>query len=86
MLSLKNWALIIGTVLCALGIKCLPVGFGANPKRDLNLFSNYADGGAFIDTGVALLLAGLLIIVLSLAFSSLGRAIRRYATRQRQEP
>jgi len=84
MLTLKTWALICGIVLCCLGIKCLPVGFGANPKRDLNIFNNYADGGAFAHTGLVLICAGLLIISLSLVFSSLARAIRRFIIGRRK--
>jgi hypothetical protein len=82
MLTMKTLALILGVVLCCLGIKCLPVGFAANPERNLSLFSNFADTGAFAHTGVVLICAGLLVIALTLLFPCLARAFHRLTTRQ----
>jgi hypothetical protein len=77
MLTPKSWFLIIGVVLCCLGFMCLPAGYGANPKRDLSLFSNFADLGAFLQAGIVLLGAGLIVIGLTLLGSAIARLIRR---------
>ena len=77
MLTVKNWFLIVGVVLCSLGFMCFPIGYGASPKRDTSLFNNFADLGAFIHTGIALFCAGLLVIALTLLISSLVHGIRR---------
>jgi hypothetical protein len=62
---LKTGLRIGGTALVAVGAMCLPLGFGLSPKRDQNLFSNIADLGAFVQTGVILMAIGLLAIGLS---------------------
>ena len=54
-----------GTVVVAMGIVCLPVGFGISPKRDLSLFNNLADLGAFVQMGLILIAVGLLALGLS---------------------
>jgi hypothetical protein len=64
---LKTALRIGGAGLAAIGVMCLPVGFGISPKRDLNLFSNIADLGAFVQTGVILIAIGLLAVGLSFA-------------------
>ena len=76
MLTIKNWALIAGILLCALGVECLPSGLGANPKRDLSLFQNYADLGAFTGTGVLLIGAGVLVILMTVLFPWIVRGLR----------
>ena len=65
MLTLKDWFSIIGFVLFGLGFMCLPIGYGASSKRDLSLFENFADMWAFMKTGVVLICAGLLVIILT---------------------
>jgi hypothetical protein len=35
MLTLKTCFVILGIVLFFLGFMCIPVGYGASPKRDL---------------------------------------------------
>ena len=82
MLTFKNWVLIVGILLCCLGIKCLPVGFGANPKRNLSLFNNFADLRVFAHTGAILICAGPLVIVLTLLAPRLLRAIHRLSNSQ----
>ena len=77
MLPVKTWFLIVGVVLCFLGFMCFPMGYGANPKRDTNLFSNFADAGSFIHTGVELFCAGLLVIASTLLIQGLVHVIRR---------
>ena len=84
MLTPKSWFLIVGVVLCCLGFMCLPLGYGANPKRDLNLFSNFADLGAFIQTGFLLLGAGLLVFTLTLLISGLSHLFRRIASQPKR--
>jgi hypothetical protein len=44
---------------------CLPVGLGVSPKRDLSLFNNLADMGAFIKAALILIPVGLIVAVLS---------------------
>ena len=75
-MTLKTWSLIIGVVIFCIGIKCLPVGFGANPKRDLSIFNNFADLDAFAHTGIILLGVGLLIIVFTLLTPIVVRSVR----------
>jgi uncharacterized membrane protein len=77
MLTIKNCFLIVGVVLCLLGFTCIPLGYGASPKRDTSLFNNFADLGAFVHTGIALVCAGFLLIVLTLVIPSLVQFIRR---------
>ena len=77
MLTVKTWFLIVGVVLCCLGFMCFPMGYGANPKRDTNLFNNFADAGSFIHTGAALFCAGFLVIALTLLIPGLVHVIRR---------
>ena len=77
MQTIKSGFLIVGVVLCCLGFMCFPIGYGANPKRDLNLFNNFADAGAFIHTGAILFCAGCLVIALTLLISSILHVIRR---------
>ena len=67
MKKFKHWFLGSGIVVGALGLTCLPFGFGLSPKRDTSIFNNIADTGAFISpiTG-ALLAVGILLIIISL--------------------
>ena len=55
----------IGTVVSMLGLLCLPVGFGANPKRDTSLFSNFVDLGLYLQLPLILIPAGIVILLLS---------------------
>lgn len=49
----------IGGILCfAVGLLCLPLGYGVSPKRDLSVFSNLADMHAFIRAGLLLIAVG----------------------------
>jgi hypothetical protein len=54
-------------VVAAIGVVCLPIGFGVSPKRDLSLFNNLADMGSFVNVGILLITLG----VISLGLSSL---------------
>ena len=49
----------------SLGFMCLPIGYGASPKRDLSLFFNFADMGFFLTIALALIPAGLLTFAVS---------------------
>ena len=78
MLTLKDYAFIAGLILFLLGIGCLPLGGPGNPKRDLSLFNNFADLGAFSSTGIVLIVTGLTILVitgLSVAFAATFRRL-----------
>lgn len=46
---------IAGAAVAALGVLCLPVGFGVNPKRDLSAFFNLADMGIFLKAALVLI-------------------------------
>ena len=54
-----------GIVSIAVGLMSLPLGRGVSPKRDLSVFYSIADTGAFVKTGLALIVAGLIATLLS---------------------
>jgi hypothetical protein len=56
---------IAGIVVAASGVMCFPIGYGVSPKRDLSLFDNLADLGAFVRMGSVLTVLGLLVLGLS---------------------
>jgi len=64
-LRLKLALLAGGVVIAAIGLSCLPVGFGVCPKRDLSLFNNLPDLSVFIKAALALIPLGLIAVVLS---------------------
>jgi hypothetical protein len=53
-----------------IGFLCLPVGFGANPKRDTSLFFNFADLGLYFQLAVILIPAGVVVALLSFLLPS----------------
>jgi len=56
---------VAGIIIGAIGLLCFPLGFGTNPKRDLNGFDNLADIGMFVRPGLILLGAGGIILGVS---------------------
>jgi len=64
-MTAKEWVRAVGIVLFALGVMCFPIGFGVSPKRDLSLFFNFADVGAFWKAGVVLVAIGVLVLIVS---------------------
>ena len=64
---LKTVLRIGGIVVAGIGGMCLPIGFGDNPKRDLSLFNNLADLGAFVQIGLLLIALGLVVLGVSYA-------------------
>ncbi len=57
---------ILGVVVFTLGMICVPVGFGANPKRDSSsYFLNLTDAGQFFDLALIFLLLGAVILLVS---------------------
>ena len=52
---------IAGVVLAAVGVLCLPVGLGVNPKRDLSAFFNLADMGMFLKGALILIPFGAIV-------------------------
>jgi hypothetical protein len=55
----------IGTAVSMLGLLCLPVGFGASPKRDISLFSNFVDLGLYLQLALILIPTGIVMLLLS---------------------
>jgi heme/copper-type cytochrome/quinol oxidase subunit 1 len=66
----------VGIVLFLLGVMCMPVGYGVNPRRDQSVFHNLADMNAFVVWGAALGACGLVLLVVASIFS-----VRRNADR-----
>jgi len=64
---LKTALRVSGIVIALIGTMCLPVGFGVSPKRDLSLFYNLADLGAFVSAGLILIVVGLVALAISYA-------------------
>jgi multisubunit Na+/H+ antiporter MnhB subunit len=54
---------IAGMAIAAVGVLCLPVGFGVNPKRDLSAFFNLADMGLFIKAALVLIPIGVIVLL-----------------------
>jgi hypothetical protein len=54
-----------GLLAAAIGVLCLPIGYGVSPKRDLSVFSNLADMGAFIKAAFVLIPFGVIALVVS---------------------
>lgn len=54
-----------GTLAAAIGVLCLPIGYGVSPKRDLSMFNNLADVGAFVTVAVILILLGVIALLVS---------------------
>jgi hypothetical protein len=64
-MTTRDWLRLIGIAILAVGAMCFPLEMGINPKRDLSLFNNFADTGAYWKIGVILTPIGLLILVLT---------------------
>ncbi len=62
-MNIREYIKTAAIVLLAIGILCLPIGFGANPKRDTSAFYNFADLGIFLKIGLTLLAIGLFILL-----------------------
>jgi len=54
-----------GIVVFCIGVSFLPVGYGANPKADLSVFTNIVDMGSFISDGMILMAVGVVACVAS---------------------
>jgi hypothetical protein len=54
-----------GAIALAIGVMCLPVGYGISPKRDLSAFSNLADMGLFLKAALLLVPIGILALTIS---------------------
>lgn len=59
----KFFLRIAGFVSFALGITCLPLGYGINPKRDLSAFNNLADTGVLVTLGLILMAIGAVLLL-----------------------
>jgi multisubunit Na+/H+ antiporter MnhB subunit len=53
---------IAGAAVAAVGVLCLPMGFGVNPKRDLSAFFNLADTGIFVKAALVLIAIGFIVL------------------------
>lgn len=56
---------IAGIILFGIGFLCLPVGWGASPKRDTSLFFNFADLGLYLRVALILMSSGIGTVILS---------------------
>jgi multisubunit Na+/H+ antiporter MnhB subunit len=54
---------VAGVAIASVGVLCLPVGFGVNPKRDLSVFFNLADMGLFIKAALVLIPIGVIVLL-----------------------
>ena len=81
MLTLKDYAGILGVGLICIGAFCLPVGAGASPKRDLSAFFRLADTGALLTPGVLIIAAGLFVLLLAWLLPLLTATFRRLTRR-----
>jgi hypothetical protein len=63
--TLKTTLRVGGIVVAAAGGLCLPIQTYVFSKRDLSTFHNWADVGAFVQFGLALIAVGLLAFGLS---------------------
>ena len=61
----KPFLRVGGIVAILVGLTCLPLGYGVSPKRDLSVFNNIVDTGAFVEIGFALIAGGLAALALS---------------------
>jgi hypothetical protein len=60
----KDFVRLGGFLFVILGVMCLPLGYGVSPKRDLSVFFNLADMGAFLRWAVGLIgFGGILLLV-----------------------
>jgi hypothetical protein len=63
-MNIREYVKTISIILMAIGILCLPIGFGASPKRDTSVFSSFADLGIFLKSGLIMLALGLLLLLI----------------------
>jgi hypothetical protein len=54
---------IVGVASAAVGVLCLPIGYGVNPIRDLSAFSTLADMGIFLTVGLIMLALGVVLFL-----------------------
>jgi hypothetical protein len=64
-MNAKEWLRSAGTVLVLIGLGCFPLGFGVSSKRDTSIFNNFADLGAFLKCGLALLTIDVAVVLVS---------------------
>lgn len=64
-MNIRDYIKAIGICLMAVGILCLPIGFGASPKRDTSIFFNFADLGIFLKASLIFLTLGLLLLAIA---------------------
>jgi len=62
-LRLREFLRGAGWIALLLGIMCVPVGWGVNPKRDQSAFHNLADMYAFVKYGAVGIVSGLILLV-----------------------
>lgn len=61
----RDYVRIIAVLLLGFGVLCVPIGFGASPKRDTSAFANWADLGAVAWLALILIPSGILLFFLS---------------------
>jgi hypothetical protein len=63
--KLREFLQVAGMFALILGIICVPIGWGVNPKRDQSVFFNLADIGAFLRWAVVGIASGLILLLVS---------------------
>lgn len=69
-MNIREYVKTTAIVLMAIGILCLPIGFGTSPKRDTSVFSSFVDLGIFLKSGLIMLALGLLLLLIASLISS----------------
>lgn len=64
-MTFKEKLRIVGIVILAFGIICIPAGYLGNPKMGLTFFSYITDLDLKLKSGLALVLIGVIITILS---------------------
>ena len=67
-MTFRDWMRGVAAVVFCFGLMCLPIGFGANPKRDTSAFLRAADTGVWLKLGVVLIILGVVVFMLSFVF------------------
>jgi hypothetical protein len=62
-LDFKDWVRLVGFIFIMLGLVCLPMPIGANPKADQSAFRQVASHGSFLYAALPLMAVGSIIFL-----------------------